>query len=400
MTAVPRFRAHKGWPLLANGFRPFFLFGSIYAGLAILVWLPVFHGELTLISAFAPRDWHVHEMLYGYLPAVITGFLFTAIPNWTGRLPIQGTPLLVLVIVWVMGRVCVTFSAETGWLVAMLVDASFLLLVAAAAAREILAGRNWRNLNVVMLVLLLLAGNIAFHLEAHFNGAADTGIRIGIAVVVLLISLIGGRIIPSFTRNWLVRENPGRLPVPFGRFDVIVVAIGALALSVWVLSPAGRLTGAALAIAGLLHLVRLGRWAGDRTWRERLVLILHIGYAFVPLGFLLNAMSAFELVPAGAGVHAWMVGAAGTMTLAVMSRATLGHSGQQLTASVATQAIYAAIIVAALSRICAVIEPAHSEPLLHLAALAWAGAFFGFAVSFGPLLAGAGRGKSEPKLAA
>jgi uncharacterized protein involved in response to NO len=400
MTAVPRFRAHKGWPLLANGFRPFFLFGSIYAGLAILVWLPVFHGELTLISAFAPRDWHVHEMLYGYLPAVITGFLFTAIPNWTGRLPIQGTPLLVLVIVWMMGRVCVTFSAETGWLVAMLVDASFLLLVAAAAAREILAGRNWRNLNVVMLVLLLLAGNIAFHLEAHFNGAADTGIRIGIAVVVLLISLIGGRIIPSFTRNWLVRENPGRLPVPFGRFDVIVVAIGALALSVWVLSPAGRLTGAALAIAGLLHLVRLGRWAGDRTWRERLVLILHIGYAFVPLGFLLNAMSAFELVPAGAGVHAWMVGAAGTMTLAVMSRATLGHSGQQLTASVATQAIYAAIIVAALSRICAVIEPAHSEPLLHLAAMAWAGAFFGFAVSFGPLLAGAGRGKSEPTLAA
>ena len=397
--AIPRFRAHQGWPLLANGFRPFFLFGSIYAGLAILLWLPVFYGEITLTSALAPRDWHVHEMLYGYLPAVITGFLFTAIPNWTGRMPIQGTPLLVLVIVWIAGRLCVTFSAETGWLAAMLVDASFLLLVAAAAAREILAGRNWRNLNVVMLVLLLLTGNIAFHLEAHFHGAADTGIRIGIGVVVLLISLIGGRIIPSFTRNWLVRENPGRLPVPFGRFDVIVVAIGALALLFWVISPAGRFTGAALAIAGLLHLVRLGRWAGDRTWRERLVLILHVGYAFVPSGFLLNAMSAFELVPAGAGIHAWMVGAAGTMTLAVMSRATLGHSGQQLTASVATQAIYAAIIVAALSRICAVIEPAHSEPLLHLAALAWAAAFFGFALSFGPLLVGAGRRKSEPKLA-
>jgi uncharacterized protein involved in response to NO len=398
--AVPRFRVHQGWPLLANGFRPFFLFGSIYAGLAILVWLPVFYGEITLTSAFAPRDWHVHEMLYGYLPAVITGFLFTAIPNWTGRLPIQGTPLLVLVMVWIAGRLGVTFSAETGWLAAMLVDASFLLLVAAAAAREILAGRNWRNLNVVMLVLLLLTGNIAFHLEAHFHGAADTGIRIGIGVVVLLISLIGGRIIPSFTRNWLVRENPGRLPVPFGRFDVIVVAIGACALSFWVASPAGHYTGAALAIAGLLHLVRLGRWAGDRTWRERLVLILHVGYAFVPSGFLLNAMSAFELVPAGAGIHAWMVGAAGTMTLAVMSRATLGHTGQQLTASRATQAIYAAIIVAALARICAVIEPAHSEPLLHLAAFAWAAAFFGFAISFGPLLSGAGRRKTEPKLAA
>jgi uncharacterized protein involved in response to NO len=389
--AIPRFRLHQGWPLLANGFRPFFLFGSIYAGLAILVWLPVFYGEITLTSAFAPRDWHVHEMLYGYLPAVITSFLFTAIPNWTGRLPIQGTPLLVLVMVWIAGRLGVTFSAETGWLVAMLVDASFLLLVAAAAAREILAGRNWRDLNVVMLVLLLLTGNIAFHLEAHFHGAADTGIRIGIGVVVLLISLIGGRVIPSFTRNWLVRENPGRLPVPFGRFDVIVVAIGALALFVWVANPVGRFTGTALAIAGLLHLVRLGRWAGDRTWRERLVLILHVGYAFVPLGFLLNAMAAFELVPAGAGIHAWMVGAAGTMTLAVMSRATLGHTGQQLTASRATQAIYAAIIVAALARICAVIEPAHSEPLLHLAAFAWAAAFFGFAITYGPLLIGSDR---------
>ena len=386
MTAVPRFRAHQGLALFANSFRPFFLFGSIQAGLAILVWLPMFYGEISLTSAFAPRDWHVHEMLYGYLPAVITGFLFTAIPNWTGRLPIQGTPLKVLVIVWIAGRLCVTFSAETGWLAAMLVDAGFLALVALAAAREILAGRNWRNLNVVMLVLLLLAGNVAFHLEAHFHGAADIGIRIGIAVVVLLISLIGGRIVPSFTRNWLARENPGRLPVPFGRFDMIVVAIGALALASWIVIPESRLTGAALALAGLLHLARLGRWAADRTWRERLLLILHIGYAFVPAGFLLTAASAFGLVAAGAGIHAWMVGAAGVMTLAVMSRATLGHTGQQLTASVTTQAIYAAIIVAALSRICADIEPVYSEALLHVAAIAWAAAFFGFAISFGPLL--------------
>jgi uncharacterized protein involved in response to NO len=388
LAAASRPRGYQGWPLLASGFRPFFLLGSIYAGLAILVWLPVFYGELRLTSAFAPRDWHVHEMLYGYLPAVITGFLFTAIPNWTGRLPIRGTPLLALVIVWIAGRLSVTFSAETGWQVAMLVDASFLSLVAAAAAREILAGRNWRNLNVVMLVLLLLAGNLAFHLEAHFHGAAEAGIRIGIAVVVLLISLIGGRIIPSFTRNWLVRENPGRLPVPFGSFDKVLVAISALALLAWVADANSRLAGAALALTGLLHLARLGRWAGDRTWRERLLLILHVGYAFVPLGFLLNAASAFGLVPAGAGIHAWMAGAAGTMTLAVMSRATLGHTGQRLTASVATQSIYAAIIIAALARICAAVDPLHYGPLLHLAAFAWAAAFLGFSITFGRLLTG------------
>lgn len=391
MTAVSRPRLYQGWALLAAGFRPFFLLGSVYAGLAMLVWLPVFYGEITLVSAFAPRDWHVHEMLYGYLPAVITGFLFTAIPNWTGRLPIQGTPLLALVVVWIAGRLAVTLSAETGWLTAMLVDASFLALVAAAATREIIAGRNWKNLNVVILILLLLAGNVAFHLEAHFHGRADTGIRIGIAVVVLLISLIGGRIIPSFTRNWLVRENPGRLPAPFSRFDIIVVIVTALTLLCWVVSSESRLTGAALASTGLLHLVRLARWAGDRTYRERLLLILHVGYAFVPSGFLLNAASAFGFVPPGAGVHAWMAGAAGIMTLAVMSRATLGHTGQPLTASRATEAIYLAIIVAALARVCAVIEPGHSEFLLHLAAFAWAAAFFGFAIVFGPLLAGIDR---------
>jgi uncharacterized protein involved in response to NO len=384
----PHARDYQGWPILAAGFRPFFLLAAIQAALAILIWLPAFHGELRLASAFAPRDWHVHEMLYGHLPAVVTGFLFTAIPNWTGRLPLRGTPLLALVVIWLAGRLCVTFSAATAWWIVLAVDASFLLLVAAAAAREIIAGQNWRNLMVVMLVAILLASNIAFHVEAHFYGQADIAIRIGIAVVVLLISLIGGRIIPSFTCNWLVRENPGRLPVPFGRFDMIVVLAGGLALCAWIVAPDHRGSGAALAVAGLLHLVRLLRWAGERTFRERLLAILHVGYLFVPLGFLLNALAAFDVVPASAGIHAWMAGGAGIMTLAVMTRASLGHSGRALTASPATQVIYAAIIIAAISRICAVIHPAYGEVLLHVAAFAWVVAFLGFALVFGPLLVG------------
>jgi uncharacterized protein involved in response to NO len=273
----------------------------------------------------------------------------------------------------------------------MVVDASFLLLVAAAVAREILAGRNWRNLGVVLLVVLLFAGNVAFHLEAHFSGAADYAIRIGIAVAVLLISLVGGRIIPSFTRNWLVRENPGRLPTPFGRFDKVVIFLSALALLGFIIAPDHPVTGMALLLAGLLQLVRLVRWAGERTVRERLLLILHVGYAFLPLGFLLSAAAAFDFVPASAGIHAWMAGGAGIMTLAVMTRATLGHTGQMLTASPATQAIYVAIIVAAVSRICAVLDPAQSEVLLYIAGFAWALAFFGFALAFGRLLLGSRR---------
>jgi uncharacterized protein involved in response to NO len=290
----------------------------------------------------------------------------------------------------------VTFSAHTGWFAAMLVDTSFLLLVAAATAREIIAGRKWHNLSVVATIIVLFAGNLGFHLEAHFNGAADVSIRLGIAVVILLISLIGGRIIPSFTRNWLVKQKPGRLPVPFARFDMLTVAVGVIALLSWIVSPNVTGTGWLLALAGVLHLIRLGRWAGYRCLRERLLLILHIGYAFVPVGFLLSACGAFGIVPAGAGIHAWMAGAAGVMTLAVMSRATLGHTGQALTASVATQAIYAFIIVAAVARICAILEPAQSEPLLHVAALAWAAAFLGFAVCYGPALTGFDKRAASP----
>lgn len=389
--AGARSRKFEGWPLFANSFRSFFLFAAIQAALSILVWLPMFYGELSVTSAFAPRDWHVHEMLYGFLPAVITGFLFTAIPNWTGRLPIQGTSLAALLVVWIAGRVAVTLSADIGWMFALLVDAAFLALVVAAATREIIAGGNWRNLPVVALVLVLLAGNIGFHLETHFEGTADVGIRAGIGVVVLLIALIGGRIIPSFTRNWLVKFNPGRLPVPFGRFDGAVIGCSALALISWIVAPLNAVTGAAMALVGGLHLVRLARWAGDRTTRERLLLILHVGYVFVPLGFLLNALAGFGVLAPSAGIHAWMTGAAGIMTLAVMTRASLGHTGQALTASPATQGIYLAIIIAALTRVAAVALPAYGNALLHIAACGWVVAFLGFAIAFGPLLAGSRR---------
>lgn len=287
--AIPR--NYQGWSVLANGFRPFFLLGAIQAALSILIWLPAYSGELTLNAVFAPRDWHVHEMLYGYLPAIVTGFLFTAIPNWTGRLPIRGLPLLSLVAAWLAGRVAVTLSLP--WWAALPIDASFLLLVVLAAAREIVAGRNWRNLPVVAIVGVLCAGNVAFHIEAHLRGSADDAIRIGVAVIVLLLALIGGRITPSFTRNWLVKYNPGRLPAPFGRFDTAVVAFSALTLLGWIVAPDSGGIGLALAAAGVLHAVRLARWAGDRTTRERLLVILHVGYAFVPLGFLLNAAASF-----------------------------------------------------------------------------------------------------------
>lgn len=386
MGTMTKARAYRGPALFSYGFRPFFLFGAVLAGVMIPLWLAVFAGEMSLPTTFTPLDWHVHEMLFGYVGAVIAGFLLTAVPNWTGRLPIQGPRLVVLFSAWLAGRLAVSFSEAIGWRAAMAVDALFLLFLAAAATREIVAGRKWGNLKVVGVVILLAVVNIAFHLEAHLSGVAAHSARAGIALVVTLIGVIGGRIVPSFTRNWLARQGEGRMPIPFNRFDIVTMAIGIAALVAWVITPSGRIVAAMLGAAGALHLVRLARWAGERTVRDRLVLILHIAYAFIPAGFFLTALSALDLIAPGAGVHAWTGGAIGTMTLAVMTRASLGHTGRALSASITTQGIYAAVVVAALARICAALEPVHAQILLSVAGVAWSVAFLGFATIYGRLL--------------
>jgi uncharacterized protein involved in response to NO len=386
MAQVPRLQPYDGPALLSYGFRPFFLLGSIWAGLEVLAWLPMFYGELSLATAFSPRDWHVHEMLFGYVPAIIAGFLLTAIPNWTGRLPLQGRPLLVLLLTWVAGRVVVLLSGEIGWLAAAVIDVAFLALMAAAVAREVMAGKNWRNLKIVALLGLLAAANLAFHMESHLEGVAQYATRAGIAVVIMMITVVGGRIIPSFTRNWLMRRPPGRLPAPLGRFDEFCMMLSALALALWVALPDDAATGAALLSATVFNALRLARWAGDRTVADRLVLILHVGFAFVPLGFLLLGLAAFDAAPPSAGIHAWTAGGIGLMTLAVMSRASLGHTGRALRASPALQAVYAVAAIAALARICAALEPQWSVTLLHVAAFGWALAFLGFAGLYAPLL--------------
>ena len=380
--SIARLKDYRGPALFSYGFRPFFFFGSVYAGATILMWLPAFFGTLQLGTALAPRDWHVHEMLFGYIAAVVGGFLLTAVPNWTGRLPLQGRPLVLLFSIWVAGRIAVSASAWIGWGPATAIDSAFLILLAAAAAREIIAGRKWSNLRIVVIVSLLAAGNLAFHLEAHFTGLAEYATRGGVAMVIVLIALVGGRIIPSFTRNWLARQAPGHMPSPFGRFDAATMAFTVFVLVLWVARPLDRTTGGLLLACGLMHIVRLVRWTGYRTFADRLVLILHVAYAFIPAGFILSALSALDLIAPSAGIHAWTGGAIGTMTLAVMSRATLGHTGRRLEASATTHIIYASVVIAALARVCAALEVDHTSALLAVAGIAWATAFLGFAAAY------------------
>jgi uncharacterized protein involved in response to NO len=383
--ALQRRRDYAGPALFAYGFRPFFLAAGLWAAFGILLWLPQFLGLVTVPTVFSALDWHIHEMLYGYVAASIAGFLLTAIPNWTGRLPVSGWPLAGLAALWLAGRVAILFSADIGGVLAAAIDVSFLVTLAAVAAREIIAGKNWRNLRVLIVLGVLIAGNIVFHVEVLTKGAADYGIRIALGAVVGLIMLIGGRIVPSFTNNWLARNNPGRKPVPFSRFDTAAIAGSVAALVAWIATPFSAVAGVLLLVAGSLLVVRLARWAGDRTVRDRLVLILHVAYAFIPLGFLLSgAAILWPQVPASAGIHAWTAGAVGLMTLAVMTRATLGHTGNALHAGPVTQTIYALVFLAAVLRIVAAFTG--SLALLDYAGGAWIIGFATFAVVYGRLL--------------
>jgi len=389
-TTAERMRAWTGPALLSYGFRPFFLGAGLWAALAMALWVGMLTGRVALPTAFDPVSWHAHEFLFGYLGAVVSGFLLTAVPNWTGRLPITGWALGALALLWLAGRVAVALSLHLPPVLVAAVDLSLPITLGAVLAREIVAGRNWRNLLVLGMLAAFALGNAVFHWEAALGAyaAQGAGLRLGLAAALMMIAVIGGRIVPSFTRNWLVRRGPGRLPVPpMRRFDALALLVLPGALLLWAVFPGHPVTGAALLAAGALHLARLARWAGHRTFAEPLVWVLHAGYAFLPLGAL--AMGAAILRGAVPGLaaaqHLWMAGAIGLMTLAVMTRATLGHSGRTLSAGAGTLALYLALFAAVALRLAAGLWPGVAGALHSLSGLAWFGAFAGFAALYGPL---------------
>jgi len=391
---IPRYRTWHGPALLQQGFRPFFLAAGLWAAGALILWPAMLTGAVALPTAFDPVTWHAHEMLFGFAGATIAGFLLTAVPNWTGRLPLQGLPLAGLAALWLAGRVAVAVSAWTSPPAAAALDLAFLAALLGAVAREILAGRNWRNLPVCLALATLLLANALTHLDAlGLAATGPAGIRLGTAVLVALITLVGGRIVPSFTANWLKKRGETRLPAPFGRFDQATLLLTLAALLAWTMAPAGQLTAVAALAAGLANALRLARWRGHRTLAEPLVAVLHLGYAWIPAGLFLTDIGAWspDLVPPVAGLHALTAGAIGTMTLAVMTRATLGHTGRALTAGRGTLVIYACVTLGALFRVVAPIAP--DLPMLSLSALLWAGAFLLFAAVYGPLLCRADLGR-------
>jgi uncharacterized protein involved in response to NO len=385
-TSAEQMRAWQGPALFSFGFRPFFLFGPVWVFVAMLLWLAALAGAIELPTRFDAVSWHAHEFLFGYLGAVLAGFVLTAVPNWTGRLPMVGWRLAALFGLWVAGRIAVMVSAGLPLAVAPLVDLAFPLTLAAVILREIIAGKNWHNLTVLALLAVFSAANALFHLEALNGGFAAQGIglRLGVATAIMMIAVIGGRIIPSFTRNWLARENRQARPAPpMQRLDRLVLVLSLPGLLLWVVWPFAQITAMALIVLGALHLLRLARWQGHHTRGEPLVWVLHVSYGFIPMGAFALGLDQLLGNPVTAGAqHLWMSGAIGAMTLAVMTRATLGHTGRVLVAGRATLAIYLCLFGSVAARFFTSVNP----DLSYLSGLLWLAAFAGFALIYGPML--------------
>ena len=381
-----RRRQAADWPILEQGFRPFFLAAGVWALAAMALWLAFLHGAIEIASAFDPIAWHAHELIFGYGGAALAGFLLTAIPNWTGRLPVRGRALGALALLWLAGRVAV-FVSQAGPAAAAAIDLAFPAALAAVAGREIAAGRNWRNLPIASALVLFGLANVLTHLEAL--GWAETGAfgrRFGAAVLLALIALVGGRIIPSFTTNWLRKQGAAKLPAPFDKVDGAAMAVVVVALAAWAAAPLSPATAALAALGAMAAATRLARWRGLATLAEPLLWILHLGYAWLAVGLAVVAAGALLDIPANAGWHALFTGAIGTMTLAVMTRATLGHSGRALHADRLTTASYLLVALATALRLASAVLPGDPMAWLGGAGAAWTLAFVLFVVRYGPLL--------------
>lgn len=382
---------YKGPAILAGGYRAFFFFAALWAFVSLIVWV----GSMAGVGGLDAVDvdmlqWHGHALIFGYGGAVIAGFALTAIPNWTGRPPVRGMLLLALVLPWLVAR-----SAELMSLVGYDVDVIrvfgemlFFVVFVGVAAREVIAGKNWRNIKVVVFFSAFMAAALLANLDRlEVIELPFAGWFLGLAIILTLISVIGGRIIPAFTGNWMQKEGLNPKPTMFNRFDVLVILVTIAALVFLIGNWSELMTGITAAVAGCLHLMRLARWRGWQTLKSPIVVVLHVSYLWVPVGFALVSLAAFGLggMEIMSAIHAWTVGAIGSTTLAVMTRASLGHAGLPLQDSGLLTSIYAAINLAALCRVVAIYGGADFGLFINVAGLLWCGAFGLFLLAFTPV---------------
>lgn len=383
---IPRGLARTGPVIFSYGFRPFFLGGALWAIVAMVLWIAALSGFIDLGGDYGAPNWHAHEMLFGFASAVLAGFLLTAVPNWTGRLPVSGKPLVWLFALWCAGRLLLLLPDKVGVVTAAAVDGLFLPALLAICAREVIAGRKWKDLKVLGGLLALSVANIVFHVAAIEGDLSQMATRLAISAYTVLVIIVGGRIVPSFTRNWLNRFGRTDFPVPYNGFDTAAILTGIAALAIWTIEPESIVAVPTALLAAFMHAMRLIRWRGWTTWPEQLLVVLHVAYAFIPVGFITIALAALDVMDTRSVLHVFTVGVIGCMMLAVMTRASLGHTGRKLAASRVTIAAYVSLIACALLRPAAEFFPSAMMHLYACSALLWIVGFGLFCVEYGPIL--------------
>ncbi len=372
---------------LATGFRPFFLLAALSAIVLPLIWVCSYLGYFELPTMLDGVGWHAQSLIFGYTAAVLAGFLLTAVRNWTQRPTLSGAGLGFLAIVWIAGRVLVAISVWIPAWIWVTVDVAFFVLLAAAIARPIFGARNRRNYAFPFLVLVMGAGALLLDLDSvgALEGQRPRGIDLGLYAALTMIAIVGGRIIPAFTRNKLkplpIRANGSAIDKLALASIVVALCAKAIVLpQVWM--------GVILIIAGLINLARMTGWGTSDALSVPLLAILHVGYWWLAVGLILRGIGYLTpAIPRGAGIHALTIGCIGMLTLGMLVRVALGHTGRKLKAPPIALAAFAMLTLAVLIRVTvAVTNPNGYQTGLWVSSVLWALAFIAYIVGFTRIL--------------
>ncbi len=372
-----------GWPVLRLGFRPFYIGAALLACLSLPLWMGMFVGHVPFAPSLPPMLWHAHEMLFGFAAAVIVGFLLTAVKAWTGLPTPRGAPLGALVLLWLAARLA-AFGAP--YAVYALLDVLLLPAVGVVLLRVLVAARNQRNVPLIGLLLVMTAANAAFHLAVMgvFDGAvALSALHAELGLVVMVVCVIAGRVVPLFTKN----VTPGLvLSIP-RRFELSLLAVTGATFVLWVCGALAWATAVAAGAAALLNGARLALWKPWVTLRRPILWILHLSYAWLPIGLALLALAQLGIVAPSLAVHALGVGVIGGLIIGMVTRTARGHTGRPLVASRAEVLAYVMVLAAALLRVAVpAVAPAATMQALLAATCLWSGAFAIYLVIYTPWL--------------
>lgn len=372
-------------PLFALGFRAFFVLAGFSALVLIVVWNAMFKGQLPMDNYYHGTFWHAHEMLLGYTGAVIAGFLLTAVKNWTGRATVSGGPLFALCMLWLYGRVLPFYSGVLPDSLIALVDFAFLPTLVYQLSKPIIQAQHYNGLVFLGLLLILVLGNGLIHAELLQISASTAwqGIQMVVATLITLILVIAGRIFPFFTERGLT----GTLIIRNPLWDQLAIASALVFFGLYVTGVTGVLLALGAIVAGVVNAIRVGNWYVQKIWYVPLLWVLYTGYGWIILGFFLSAFSAYQTVQTSVALHAFTVGGIGVLTLGMMARVSLGHTGRALRVSNTMALGFVLINLAVLFRVLLpAAMPAWYNNLIYISTLLWLAAFSLFVFTYLPIL--------------